>query len=495
MNGLSGEERNQVMDRLRRAYAFAERVSALSARNYLDHVILDSRPEPRPFRMLAEQWQWDLLLQITPALEAIAGVRKDYSGPRSFWFTLPRGHDKTSAIARLCNWILAFCRHRVTAVAGAADKEQAGLLSDFMEAEAKLNSWLAPRLHFKNYLVEGQHDSQLKIISAEAFSSFGLKSDLYVLDELTHWPKRDLFDVLISGREKRPGSALVIITNAGTVRSWQWNALQEAKRNPKDWVVFEANGRLASWMNDARVESMRRLLPAGMAKRVLDNKWIDPSEEAGFLTRAESELCIALGNELGLCRRAKGQPDIEYVAAIDYGMVKDRTVCVVVHRDSQRRIIVDRMDVMTGSKENRIRVDSIEAWIEEVRRDFNRPHLVVDPYQMESTIQKYEGRLKVERFESRGGKSNYEMAQNLRGLIVSNRLAFYPSCGEIIVDGEVSSLVDELSSLLLVPTSYGYRFDHTNHEHDDRAVALGMASLIATRMDERIKLKWSDSFF
>jgi hypothetical protein len=69
------------------------------------------------------------------------------------------------------------------------------------------------------------------------------------------------------------------------------------------------------------------------------------------------------------------------------------------------------------------------------------------------------------------------MAENLRTLITNKRIKFSPTAG-LHRDG--TSLSDELKRLIIKQVQTWYRFDHEINEHDDRAVAVGMAAMEAT---------------
>ena len=299
------------------------RESARSLAEYLGHVVIDSRPEPRAWGHCWEAWQRALVRPLIPAVERMAGLRPEYAGPRSFFFVLPRGHDKTGLIGRIANWAIAFARRPIRAVAAAADLDQASLLLDSMRSEMTLNPWLGERLRPQKHVIHGL-GGNLQVISADAASSSGLKSDLIILDELTFWRRRDLFDVLWSGREKRPDSVFLIITNAGLRGSWQHALLEKARSDSGDWHVFEAppDATLASWMTAERIAAMRSLLPPGHARRVLGNHWIDVSDRPlipfDLIVACEAD-CL-----WPQCHPIEGRADL--YLGVDVGRTCDRTV-------------------------------------------------------------------------------------------------------------------------------------------------------------------------
>ena len=99
----------------RRAIAFRlaelDEISGESLEGYLANVVIDSRPEPMPWHQCIEDWQVEIASPLIPAIEQMAGIRRDYTGPRSFWYTLPRGHDKTGLIGRIANWACGYSRN------------------------------------------------------------------------------------------------------------------------------------------------------------------------------------------------------------------------------------------------------------------------------------------------------------------------------------------------------------------------------------------------
>jgi hypothetical protein len=492
----------EVVRQLERYQQLAVQASTRSVLDYLQFVTINSRPQPRPFRLLAEPWQWAKARTLAPAFESISGLtleqgREAYAGPRRFWIEEPRGHDKSTGVGRLANWLLAFApRKHLRIQVAAADKGQAKLISDYMRTEIELNPFLKARIKWSQFLIQSLVNfGTLEILAADAAGSFGGTVDLLLVDELCHWPKSDLWDVLYSGMEKVPGSVTVVTTNSGIKGTWQDRILKVFKRSPT-WLVYQAQGPLASWMNPAAVKELEAGMPRGLALRVLYNKWIDPGEENGLCTRAEAERCARLGAELGLKRRPVGVEGNEYVASVDYGLVKDRTVLCVMHMDAQGRYLVDQMDVWQGAPGSPVQADDVQTWCETAWKKF-RCHFVMDPYQLEPVIQRL-GHLPVERYEYRGGKTNYQALSNLLTLIRNGLLAWYPGCGDIKDPDSlagVHTLADEFAEVITKPMGYGYRIDHESGRHDDRVVAVSMAALKLSEVGPKATTEGLERYF
>lgn len=474
----------------------AEASSSKGLEPYLHHVVIDSRPEPRLFREVADPWQWSLNRRVIPALERASGFNKaPYDGPKCFYLVMPKGHDKTSFLGRLLNGILAFAPVAVSCTGAAADKDQARLLIEAMEAEARLNKWLEKRLKFSNYEVQGLYNnSKLEVISADAPSASGLRFDICLVDELTEWPKRDLWDKLYAGRRKRPDCVFLLITNAGVKYEWPHQLLEAAKTRPDLWWVFEAPGPLASWMDKAKLEEEKAFLHETEFAKKYMNIWLSPNEQYGFVPYHNVLSCLDLGRELNLSRVLEGDPSKRYFAAIDYGPVKDRTVMAVGHQEGDT-VIVDRMDVLQGSKENRVKIADVEAWIDDIRKSYRLERLTVDNYQMEGTVQRYTGVVPIEVFKYRGTQGNYELAQALRTLLVNRRVAWYDGCGDVFVNGNRHTLADEINELVVKHVTGGYRLDHLPSKHDDRVVTLGMLCLSILQSKLKHPLLFSDAWF
>lgn len=446
---------------------------------YLEHVVINSAPNPKKFGSIAEPWQRELIAAKVPAFESLAGLNPGYTGPLSFFDVLPRGHDKSSLEGRFLSWLLIASRRPISAYVLAADGDQGSLILEAMESEARLNPWIASQLKFTRRSVTGPSGA-VKVIPADSSGAFGLRGNLYICDEITNWPDRgyEMWKAVISGREKVPGSLFCILTNAGLLDSWQYEYLKRVEQD-NDWKVFAREGQLASWMDKSRVDKLRLLLPPSESERVYDNKWIDPATEHDYLRRTEIQACVDEAVLLDLRIQFIKDPNIfNYIVGVDYGPKRDRTALCVLHVDSSRRCIVDRLDVWQGSPEDPISIERVETWIKQIRSKFNPSLFVLDPYNLESTCQWMEKEhMPLERFNFRGGAGNFEMAQHLRSLIVNKQLLWYPTAGDLKVvkygRETIETFTDELAGLRVKKMSYGYRFDHENQKHDDRCFIAG----------------------
>lgn len=482
-------DRNLLQKQLQSAYRLAEAESRESCLKYLSHVVINSVP-PRPFREIAKSWQWTLANKLTPAVEYAAGVRDSYTGPRRFWITLPKGSDKTTLVARLTNWAIAFSRNRLVAYAAAKDRDQANLLVDAMQAEANLNPWLGSRLNFRNFKVKGPSDSVLSVEATDAGGAAGLRGDLIVCDELTEWTDEAYFNQIgLVGLHKRPRSVLIIITNAGVRDSWQYEYLQKFKELAKEppsskkagWWVYEAPKllQLDTWMSLEELADLRKLVPPAMARKLYDNEWIPPGLDCQYLSIEQARSCE---DPKLPANRERGEPGKTYWAGVDYGASKDRTALCVLHRTGDS-IIIDRMDVFQGTKEEHVPIAKIEAWLDFIADKFPLEMVVIDRWQMEQVIQRYQRRIPLEVFEPRSGLGNYAMAENFRGLVVNGKVKWSPLCGALQTKQGLETFSTELSSVSVKIVGTNYRVFNDVGAHDDRYVAAAMPALYAMRKE------------
>jgi hypothetical protein len=455
-------------EQLQAAFLLADTMSATGLDGFLRFWVIDSVP-PARFVEKVRPFQLERMRRICGPVEQVAGLH-EYSGPRAVWNICARGYDKTGSIARVVIWLVCYSRNPVEIVVAAGDQDQASILYDAAKREVEINPWIKPRIKFKNKRIEGATGSVVKILTADAPSSYGLRPDLIVCDELTTWEKRDLWDALFTARNKRPGSALFIISNAGILRSWQHELHLHTLADPA-WSVWSTDPRTnPTWMDQEQIDRDGAMLPRAVAKRLYQNQWVDPSEEAGYLLRAEIEACLRQGAD----PHRKPQPMCQYVLSVDYGPRRDRTVLSLLHQDPEGVCWIDECRVLQGNYEAPVKIADVEAWLDEKLEVFSCAGLIVDPYQLEGTVQRFSERTQVTRYQARGPIGNFHMAELLRTAVLSQRLLWAPGAGVHPHDA-ADDFTSELSNLIIKQMPSGkYRFDHENGSHDDRAVSVGM---------------------
>lgn len=468
-------------------YAIADKKSQNSLEAYLDQIIINSSPEPKRFGTIMTDVQRNYIFKpLIPAIESICWTKRktpeyeEYKGVNRFMYILSKSWDKSSSQSRLINYMLAYSKRPVPLkiYSAAANLDQSNIILDGMRTEAKLNPWLNKHLTFVKNECKGS-GGHLKCLTSDADSVAGILPDVIVIDEPTRHDSDFLYKELMAASGKRKGCLIIVISNAGVKGSWMWDEYQNAKAG-NGWYLYESTQQ-PPWVDLETIANVRKSMLPDAARRLYDNIWTEENE-ASYVLRSEVQACEDLGKELQLTRNLSGDKNFVYYCGVDYGSVKDRTALCVLHYDySTDRIIIDKLDVWQGSPTDRVKIKDVEDWMMEQYYDFNNPIFICDKYQMEGSIQKLESTLRIQPFEYRGGKKNYEMAELIRSLIVNKKIAWYPHCGDILVAGKTHSLSDELVELVIKRMSYGYRFDHQADKHDDRVVSIGMAALSAVK--------------
>lgn len=457
-----------LAERIHAANSIANQMARSSLDGFLRWWTIDSTP-PSRFASVCRPFQIERMQHLQGLIEYATGHRDEYDGPTGYWEICARGYDKSGSIARIICWAIAYAKNPIEVVLAASDSDQANIIYDAAKREAELNPWIKDRLHFKNKRIEGPGGA-VKVLTADAPSSYGLRPDLIVCDELTWWPKRDLWDALFTAKNKRPRCAMVVISNAGVLRTWQHEFYSAALADSR-WLIREVNPATnPTWMSQENIDRDKKLLPRAIAKRLYDNQWIDPSEDSGYLLRHEIRDC----ERPDLVSHIAPQPMCSYVVSVDYGPRRDRTVMSLMHQEADGRVFIDECRVLQGTFDSPVKIADVEAWIRAKLARFPQAGIIVDPYQLEGTIQRLRETHEVHTFQARGSTGNFHMAELLRTSILGQRLLWAPGCGAHPTL-ENDDFSEELSNLIVkVLPGKKYRFDHESGLHDDRACSVGM---------------------
>lgn len=426
-------------------------------------------PGSPPLGELMPSWQDKSFAALDPAWKSVAGFPLAAPKLRRAWIERPRGHAKTTDMAVQIAWVLLAARRPIRGICAAADRDQGELILQAVARLIAANPGLTGMLRVRAGAVEARRrNARLEVISSDVASSFGLTPDFVICDELSHWPDERLWHSLLSAAAKRPNSLLVVLTNAGVGRGWQWEA-REAARMHSGWYFTSLDGPQAPWLSRSDLDEQRAMLPSAVYDRLWNNRW--QAAAGNYLTAAE----------VALCRdeqfRAESQARLgrQYIAAIDYAEKHDRTAAVLMHADG-KRLVVDRLDVVAPGPGKPVLVSWVEDWIARIGAAFPRTTFVIDEHQLLGTLQRLGNRFSLVRFPFAGGKGNHELAVTLRHLIVHREIAWYPGCGSL-AGRPRDTLESELAELVLKQSASGrIRFDTAAGGHDDRAFVVATAA-------------------
>jgi hypothetical protein len=280
-------------------------------------LLIDSDQGPVKFEDVVNDWQKHDFEQLDSGWMKAAGQKVEQKCYSRAWLERPRGHSKSSDVMIMAVWCLFAARRQIKGVVAAADRDQAKLDRDHVERLIRINPWLGSILKVDQWKISNvKTGSQLDVISSDVASSYGLLIDFAVCDEVTIWPKRDLFDSILSASAKRGNCLLLCIGNAGFQDSWQ-SSVRETIRSDKDWFYSRLDGPCASWIAQDKLDEQERLLPRSAYERLWLNIW---STGAGDAISA-SDISAAFKDDLApMTQKKKG---FEYVCRLDIGVSRD----------------------------------------------------------------------------------------------------------------------------------------------------------------------------
>jgi hypothetical protein len=403
-------------------------------------------------------------------VDAEAVLDQSSDTPYSF-LTRGRGGAKTSDLAGIgIAAMLTQAPRGAKLYALAADRDQGRLFIDSLQGYAARTDELAAALSVDAYRVTANRRGVvLEVLAADAPSAWGLRPWFLIVDEVCQWattpgPKA-LWEATSSAAAKLKDSRMVLLSSAGDPGHWSRKIIDHALTSPL-WRVHEVPGPVP-WLDPARLAEQKARLPESSYRRLFLNEWT--ASEDRLADPDDLAACVTLDGPL------PPEAGRKYVVALDVGLKRDRTVALVAHADGDKRadqpelprVIVSRLEVWQGTRENPVKLDPVEDWLDSACRSFNRASLVFDPFQAVGLAQRLEGRGHRVLEYAFSSQSVTKLTLNLLHLIRARRLAL----------PDDPDLIDELLNVRLRETAPGVmRIDHDPDKHDDRAIALALAA-------------------
>ncbi len=436
---------------------------------FRSQLLIDCDGTPTPFGAVIDPWQSEDFKALDAGWQRVAGLRSDASVIRAY-LERARGHSKTTDFAVMVLWVLFASKAVIQGVAAAADKDQAKLLANQAAQVLSHNPWLSEQIEVNRYEIKNKRTgSRLDILASDAGSSYGLTPDFVIIDELTHWKKRDMWDSLISSAAKRHNCMVVVISNAGVGKgiSWQWDA-REACRTSENWYFKRQEGPVASWITPERLKEQRILIPGKAYQRLWLNEWT--TEQGDALDMADIDACTVRKGPI----YEYGNGQLDFVAGLDLGIKNDYSSLVVLGLDRSRaRVVLARVWTWkpTDYESGKVQLSDVRETCRESAATYRLAGIAFDPWQCLGMAQELDsdGINMVEWiFNSRNLST---MATNLLDVFKNRTIELYPHEG----------LIHDLMRLSIVERPQGFKIEAVSDEkgHADRATALAIALPLA----------------
>lgn len=397
---------------------------------------------------------------------------------------IPKKNGKSSLAAGIAVYELLCGVPAGEVIIAANDKDQASMIIyTKMRQSIALNPNLKRAARLLKSRIEVPSTGTIgRCIAHNHETAAGLNPTLTIFDELWGFTERKFYDEL-TVVPTRQNPLVLIVTYAGFEKEgllWDLYCdgmegetlidtgnpevfIKQGKRD-KGLFMFWSHDNLASWVTEEYLDGQRARLPASVFARLHKNQWVSSGDR--FITDADIDRLYSYGwvPQFGLV------PDVRHVVSTDLGLSADRTCrCVGHYNRSDGRIYVDSLRLWEGSREHHVNLREVESDIERSCSAFATSYVVVDPWQMENTIQRLHGRYHVVPFSPQA--DTYRMSQIFTNLLLTGRLVCYP----------FEPLTTELKQTITRQTQRGWRIDHDKGGHNDVISAIGMMCLEAIR--------------
>ena len=349
------------------------------------------------------------------------------------------------------------------------DKEQAAYLLKKIKEFISMNPNFTDLFEvYKNEIGIKSTGARIEILSSEADTKQGKSPSFFIFDEFWNQPDRDLYDVFFLGMSAKPYAQGVILTNAGfDIKSICYEVRNLCKSGEfKEFYHFEPTGTLLDslevpWITPQWLDIERRSTPTKVFNRFRKNIWVVEGENP-FMPDEGWDCFKLYLLEKSFCNQTK------HYLGIDLGLKKDAAAVVMVHREG-KKLKVDLIRRWLGSSEVPVKISDIEEFLINCLKNFSEVTLIVDPWQLMGTIQRFKA----------VGTPVIEYYLTIQNISKLSKNLFYLLKNVELEIPDHTKLKDELKGMQVVEKSYGWRIDHAADNTSDITMALGMACVEA----------------
>jgi hypothetical protein len=286
-----------------------------------------------------------------------------------------------------------------------------------------------------------------------------------VIYDESGWAKDDeLFSSLLAGQASVEDPLMVVISTVGRRRTgplWTVRSLAEGGDPSVYWYWSGENK--SPLVTPEFLERQRRILLPGQYAREHQNAWVDAADS--FTTAGEVDAAMSSG----WVEQYEARKDVNAVAFVDLGTVRDPSVICVGHAEDGR-VYCDRLVTFHGSHESPVQLADVERVLRELAAAWRITKIRIESWQGVSAVQSLERLgLPVELFAPTA-KAHSEEWPVLGQRLATWKLVLFPH----------GRLREELMNLVYELGPQGVKVIDRGKVHQDHAVALrGVCAMLA----------------
>jgi hypothetical protein len=306
----------------------------------------------------------------------------------------------------------------------ANDQEQAALILDHARGFQRRSPILKDLVISKTGITNPTNYNELRVIAADAPSSYGVTYHKCFYDELSLAPNDELWTAMWSAVAKTPQSQMVAVSMAGLGEMGIVWKVREWTSDPENHYYYHSRegSQLAPWLDPAAIERQRKTLHPADFARFFEARFADPK---GAFIDTELWNAAEVGTE------ATSGKARAYVF-VDFGLTHDATAIAVCHGekgdDGEVRVTLDTLITRRGSPSDPVQIAAIDELIVDLTKRFPVRAVTIEAWQGIGSQQSLQARLPGIKVTASWPGAASQAAQwgNLLTLIRNHRLVVFP---------------------------------------------------------------------
>ncbi len=457
-------EKNYVIDQRSKVEEAFQARCRDSMMTFVRGLIIPSAYGPQLFEHCMARHQRVFFEDIEPSM--IALQQGTMPPNRRWWMERTKKGAKDSDLAAICLWLLAFAVRPLQIQAGAADRDQAGIVKKRMTDLMWLNSWASQHVIAVQWNVRNRkaNSAYMDIAASDVAGSHGETPDLLILNELSHVTKWEFLENLMDNADGVPQGVQILATNAG-MKGSKAEVLRKNALKSKAWVTHLLS-KPAPWHSKADLEETRkRSTTRGRFRRLWYGEWQGAGGDA--VDASDIDRCF----QYAIGPLTAPEPGWDYIGGLDLGVSNDHSGLIVLGVHVPRQLIrVAYLQAWEPSPETgEIDLQAVQDACLAVNRLFRMRWFGYDPYQAVLMAQQLRAKRVPMQEVSFVGKNLNVMATVFVDVLRSGQLQAY--------DDLEGRLRRDMGKFNIQEKSYGLKLEAVGDEtgHADVGTALVIA--------------------